>query len=696
MYKVSKPLGLILSELFEEPIFKLGLLIKTFLIITLFPTIQSEWFVPFIIHYIENTSLFPWSSFIESGGDTLAFPYGPIMLISHLPTTIFGWIMDICLKSHYFASFGFRLSLLLADIWLLIILLQSFENYWKKILIFYWLSPLVIFITYWHGQTDLIPVALFFYSLVLIKKGNYWLSGIALAFSIAAKHSMLIGLPFIFLYLWSYNGVNREFQRFLTYFFCTFILIEMPFFFSEGFRSMVLDNREVDKIYWLLIDMGQDSLIFLTPLIYFLLVYFFWRIRRINFELLVASMGVAFSIIILLTPSPPGWYLWLVPIFTMHQSRYGFGAVTLISSFSILFVSYHLLNTSGPELIFINLDLTSIYKINDFDINSIHYTLMVGFGFLISIHILREGIRENDYYRLGNKPIVLGIAGDSGVGKSTFSEGLVNIFGERSLVKVSGDDYHNWERSAPMWKTSTHLNPKANRLFEMVRDVQKLINGEIVKARHYDHSTGRFLPMQIKKRKDVILVEGLHTLYPKQLVEEFDLSFFLEMDEKLRVFYRINRDTTKRGHSKQYVLEQIEKRKPDSDEFIKPQSERANVVFTLLPVNLELLENNNVTYSNVKIQVSIKNGIYYQELVRVLIAICGLQVNIVSIDHTGKVLLEISGDVVSEDINLAVKMLAPHIEELLDFSAKFSGGINGIMQIITIMEINEVLKRRRS
>ena len=79
-----------------------------------------------------------------------------------------------------------------------------------------------------------------------------------------------------------------------------------------------------------------------------------------------------------------------------------------------------------------------------------------------------------------------------------------------------------------------------------------------------------------------------------------------------------------------------------------------------------------------------------------LIAICGLQVNIDSIDHTGKVVLEISGDVVSEDINLAVKMLAPHIEELLDFSAKFSGGINGIMQIITIMEINEVLKRRRS
>ena len=126
-----------------------------------------------------------------------------------------------------------------------------------------------------------------------------------------------------------------------------------------------------------------------------------------------------------------------------------------------------------------------------------------------------------------------------------------------------------------MWKTSTHLNPKANRLFEMVRDVQKLINGEIVKARHYDHSTGRFLPMQIKKRKDVILVEGLHTLYPKQLAEEFDLSFFLEMDEKLRVFYRIKRDTQRSFKTICFGAN----RKRNQIVIIKPQSERANVIF---------------------------------------------------------------------------------------------------------------------
>ena len=124
---------------------------------------------------------------------------------------------------------------------------------------------------------------------------------------------------------------------------------------------------------------------------------------------------------------------------------------------------------------------------------------MVGSGLLIAIQILREGIRENDYYRLGNKPLVLGIAGNSGVGKSTFSKGLATVFGERSLVEVSGDDYHNWERTSPMWKTLTHLDPKANRLFELVRDVQSLMDGDVVKARRYDHITGRFLPKEIRK-----------------------------------------------------------------------------------------------------------------------------------------------------------------------------------------------------
>jgi len=695
MYQACRPLGLIFIDAFKENLFRIGFLVKVILILILIPTAQVDWFVPFIVNWLNNPLTIPWALHLSSGGDQLSFPYGVIMFIFHLPTTFIGWTLDNFTQSSYFASVGFRISLLLADGLLLIFLLQIFEKYWKNILIYYWLSPIVLFITYWHGASDIIPVVFFFFSLSLLKNGKYWASGVILAFSIAAKHSMIIGAPFIFIYLWSHNGINREFQRFIIYFACTLILIEIPFFFSDAFRVMVFNNPEAEKIYWLFIQMNKDNLIFLTPLVYSLLLYSFWRIRKANFDLLLASMGVAFSVIILMTPSPPGWYLWLVPIFTLHQCRYGQGAVTLISIFSFLFVTYHLVYSSGSSAIPFDMPLIDLSIFNSTFAQSLHYTLMIGGGVLIALQILREGIRENDYYQLSNKPLVLGIAGDSGVGKSSFSRSLASIFGEHSLVEVSGDDYHNWDRSSPMWKTLTHLDPKANRLFELVKDVRSLIGGEMIKARHYDHSTGRFLPKVVRKTKDVILVEGLHTLYPKQLLEELDVKFFIEMDESLRLFLRTKRDASERGHDKEKIFNEINKRAFDSEKYIKPQSARADVVFKMLPVNKELFEQDKVIDSNIKLQVCIRNGIYYQELVRVLIGVCGLQVNLDSVDERGEVILEISGEVVPEDVGLAINMLAPTIYELLDLSPEFTEGIFGIMQIVTIIEIDEALKRRK-
>ena len=136
-------------------------------------------------------------------------------------------------------------------------------------------------------------------------------------------------------------------------------------------------------------------------------------------------------------------------------------------------------------------------------------------------------------------------------------------------------------------------------------------------------------------------------------------------------------------------------RSSDSEQYIKPQSSRADVIFSLLPTNLQLLDNEHSISSNLKVRAIIKHGVYYSELVRVLIGVCGLQVNIDSLDEKGEVILEISGDVLSEDINLAINILVPHMDELFDFGAKFSSGVMGIMQIITLMEIDEALMRRR-
>jgi len=217
MYQIRKPLGLIWSNLWSEKLFIVGLAIKLILIIALTPLIQQELFVPFIVNWVQNPASLPWAAHLSSGGELLAFPYGLVMFIFHLPTTILGYLIDQFFAIEYFSNIGFQISLLVADILLLIILLQAFENYWKKILLYYWLSPLVLFITYWHGQTDIIPVALFIYSLTLVKHGNYWASGVILACAIAAKHSMLLGTPFIIIYLLSHNGIHKEFQKFIGY-----------------------------------------------------------------------------------------------------------------------------------------------------------------------------------------------------------------------------------------------------------------------------------------------------------------------------------------------------------------------------------------------------------------------------------------------------------------------------------------------
>jgi uridine kinase len=695
MHQVSRPLDLIWSDIFREPLFRIGVVLKVILIIFLLPTIQQEWFVPFIVNWVDSPNMLPWSVHLDNSSDTNTFPYGPIMFLAYLPITAIGSIIDSFAEVEYFANFGFRLSLLFADILLLLLLLKTFEGQWKKIIKYYWLSPLMFFITYWHGQTDLIPVVLFMSALMLLKSNQFRTLGVILALAIAAKHSMIIGVPFIVLYLWSHNGINKEFQRFLIYFSLSLLFIEGPFLLSDAFRIMVLENREVDKLYWLFINMGKGNLIYLSILAYLLLLYFFWRIKRANFDLLIAALGVAFSVVILMTPETPGWYLWLVPIFTIHQSRYGSGAVLLITCFSALFISYHLLYTSGAEILFLNYNYFENFNYQNSLIKSLHYTFMVGFGLLIAIQLLREGIRENDFYRLGNRPVSIGIAGDSGVGKSTFSKGLASIFGEESIAEVSGDDYHNWDRSSPMWKTMTHLNPKANKLFQLVKDVRSLIDGTPVMARSYDHTSGNFLPNQIRTSKNVILVEGLHALYPKQLLEELDVRIFIDMDESLRLFLRINRDMKERGHSEEHVRKEIERRKVDSKKYIYPQSSRSDVIFSLLPNNTELLEDGYSINSNLKVRVCIRNGIYYDELVRVLIGVCALQVNVDSIDERGEVIIEISGDVAAEDVSLAVYMLVPHMEELFNFSAKFSDGVKGIMQIVTLMELDEALKRRR-
>jgi hypothetical protein len=179
-----------------------------------------------------------------------------------------------------------------------------------------------------------------------------------------------------------------------------------------------------------------------------------------------------------------------------------------------VFIVYHFLFSAGAEILNLSWMVLGVKRqvIDLFDgkFQSLLYTLLTGIGAIVALQILREGIRENDYYSLGQKPLVVGISGGSCTGKTTFAGALSGLFGNFSSVHLLGDDYHNWDRTSPMWRSITPLNPRANKLFELVRDLRRLLNGGIVNVRMYNHETGRFLPAK-KRRVETLFLCQVYT-----------------------------------------------------------------------------------------------------------------------------------------------------------------------------------------
>ena len=75
-----------------------------------------------------------------------------------------------------------------------------------------------------------------------------------------------------------------------------------------------------------------------------------------------------------------------------------------------------------------------------------------------------------------------------------------------------------------------------------------------------------------------MLLCGLHALYLPQTRKNLDLKIYMDSDEKLRRFWKIQRDTSKRGYSKIAILKQIEDRMPDAVKYIYPQKEYADMI----------------------------------------------------------------------------------------------------------------------
>ncbi|HWF74472.1 MAG TPA: phosphoribulokinase [Solirubrobacteraceae bacterium] len=181
------------------------------------------------------------------------------------------------------------------------------------------------------------------------------------------------------------------------------------------------------------------------------------------------------------------------------------------------------------------------------------------------------------------RPIMLGVVGDSGAGKTTLTRGLVRILGEAQVTRVAADDYHRYDRRRRAEHNITPLDPRGNYLDVLERHLAHLRAGEPILKPIYRHSDGSFLPSQYVRPAQFTIVEGMLGFHTAAMRETYDVRVYMAPPEDLRRQWKVQRDITRRGYTTDAVLAELDKREGDAEVFIRPQQRYADIVVSFMP-----------------------------------------------------------------------------------------------------------------
>ncbi|MCX6692163.1 MAG: phosphoribulokinase [Methanoregula sp.] len=173
---------------------------------------------------------------------------------------------------------------------------------------------------------------------------------------------------------------------------------------------------------------------------------------------------------------------------------------------------------------------------------------------------------------------IIGVAGDSGSGKTTFTQGIRSIFGDEMVSTITLDDYHSLDRAGRKEQGITALDPRANRLDQFEKDITLLKRGIPIEKPVYNHDTGTFGPPVIFHPKKILILEGLHPLFTPAIRSHLDFSLFADPVQEVKYDWKIRRDMGKRGYTREQVTKEIAEREPDYQTYIAPQKEFAEAV----------------------------------------------------------------------------------------------------------------------
>jgi uridine kinase len=176
---------------------------------------------------------------------------------------------------------------------------------------------------------------------------------------------------------------------------------------------------------------------------------------------------------------------------------------------------------------------------------------------------------------------IIGIAGGSGSGKSSFSNRLKEQF-QDNITVIYYDNYYKDNTGIPFEerKKINYDHPDALETSLLVEHLKKLRQGQAIDCPVYDYSVHNRSEKTIHvEPKPVIVVEGILTLYDPSLLEQLDVRIYVEADADERILRRLRRDVKERGRDIDGIIEQyLTTVKPMHARYVEPTRAIADLV----------------------------------------------------------------------------------------------------------------------
>ena len=179
-------------------------------------------------------------------------------------------------------------------------------------------------------------------------------------------------------------------------------------------------------------------------------------------------------------------------------------------------------------------------------------------------------------------PLIIGVAGGSGSGKTTVAQELLRRVGADRIAYLQHDSYYKDLRMLP---SSLHSeinfdHPNALETELLIEHIVTLRQFKPVQVPIYDFSTDtRKAETFTVEPRNVILVEGILLYVEPELRKLFDVKLFVDADSDIRFIRRLHRDITERGRSTESVIEQYYATvRPMHLEFVEPSKRYADVI----------------------------------------------------------------------------------------------------------------------